>query len=392
MPKKLLIVVNVDWFFLSHRLPIALGALAEGYEVHIATEITDKLAEIESHGLIVHPLAIKRNNSNLFGAINLIKDLFDICRTVQPDVAHFVTIKPVLLGGIVARFAKVPRMIAAISGLGFLFINDSFRSRVTRAIAVQLYRFSLGHKNLCIIVQNSHDLATIRNLTQLPDSSFRLLSGSGVDLSNYSPQLEPTGIPVVIFAARMLLDKGVVEFVNAAKLLKSKGIISRFILVGEPDLANPTSITTTQLEDWHKEGIIEWWGKRNDIPQVFAQANLVVLPSYYGEGLPKVLIEAAACGRAIITTDNPGCREAIEPDVTGLMVPIKDTQSLANAIEKLIIDPDLRHQMGTAGRKRAEEIFPIEKIVAAHLEIYRDSIGNFAEATVSPVVKLVNKT
>ena len=382
MTKKLLLVVNVDWFFLSHRLPIALGALAAGYEVHIATEITDRLAEIESYGLIVHPLAIKRNNSNLFGAISLTNDLFNICRSIQPDVAHFVTIKPVLLGGLVARFAKVPRMVAAISGLGFLFVNDSLRSRVIRAIAVQLYRLSLGHKNLCIIVQNSNDLATIRDLTGLPDSSFRLLPGSGVDLREYSPQPEPTGIPVVIFAARMLLDKGVVEFVNAAKILKSAGITARFVLVGDPDLANPTSVTKGELEAWHQEGIIEWWGKRSDIPEVFAQANLVVLPSYYGEGLPKVLIEAAACGRAIVTTENPGCRAAIEPNVTGLLVPIKETQLLADAIEKLITNSDLRQQMGMAGRKRAEQIFPIEKIVAAHLEIYADAISNYAETTV----------
>jgi glycosyltransferase involved in cell wall biosynthesis len=375
MKKKLLLVVNVDWFFMSHRLAIALGAINEGYEVHIATEITKHLSEMESYGLIVHPLSIHRTDRGVFNTLKLVHEIYQICYTVQPDVLHIVTLKLVLLAGIAGRLAKVPSMVSAISGLGFLFVNNGAKAQFIRTILSQLYRFSLGHPNLRAIVQNSDDLATIQKLAKLPDSSFKLLPGSGVDLQKYCPEPEPSGTPVVLMASRMLIDKGVLEFIDAARRLKTKGFLVRFLLVGDPDPANPASLTKIQLEHWHQEGIVEWWGHQQDMSQVFAKSNLVVLPSY-GEGFPKVLIEAAACGRAIVTTQVTGCRDAIEPDVTGLLVPVKDANSLANAIETLIIDPDLRMSMASSGRKRAEILFPVEKIVTAHLEIYRQLISS----------------
>lgn len=374
MSKKLFLVINVDWFFLSHRLPVALGALEAGYEVHIATQVTDRLAEMEDYGFIVHPLSFRRTDTGLTSIVKLTYEIFSICRLIQPEVTHFVTVKPVLFGGIAARLAKVPSVVAAISGLGFLFSNTSFRARLMHSIVSRLYQFSLGHPNLKVIVQNNDDLTTVQRLARLPDKAFRLLPGSGVDLRSYQPQPEPSGVPVVLMASRMLTDKGVLEFINAARSLRDEDLVARFVLVGDPDPANPASLTQAQLEGWQQEGTIEWWGHHTNMPVVFAQSNLVVLPSYYGEGLPKVLIEAAACGRAIVTTHMPGCRDAIEPDVTGILVPPRDAETLAEAIKTLILNQDLRREMASAGRKRAVNLFPVEKIVDAHLQIYQELI------------------
>lgn len=371
MSKKLLFVVNVDWFFLSHRLPIALGAIQDGYEVHIATGITDRLLEMQEYGFIVHPLPIHRSDSRLPGAIRLFREIFRVYRAVRPEIIHLVTIKPVLLGGLVARLAKVPSVVAAISGLGFLFINETPRSKFVRSVVSQIYRLALGHPNLRVIVQNHDDLITVQQMANLPDQSFCILPGSGVSLKDYSAHPESLDVPIVLMASRMLIDKGVVEFVTAARRLKSNKIEARFVLVGDPDSVNPASLTQAQLESWQQEGIIEWWGHQKWMPKVFEQAHIVVLPSYR-EGFPKVLIEASACGRAIITTDVPGCRDAIEHGITGLLVPPRDVDTLAEAMKTLILNQNLRRQMGSAGRKRAERLFPVEKIVDSHLQIYQE--------------------
>jgi len=198
----------------------------------------------------------------------------------------------------------------------------------------------------------------------------RLISGSGVDLKDFPVLPEPDQIPVVVMASRLLKDKGVHEFVEAARILRSRGVDARFQLIGDPDPGNPVSVTAESIQAWREEGVIECLGFRTDIPKLFSQSNIIVLPSYYGEGLPRVLIEAAACGRAVVTTDMPGCRDAIVPDVSGLLVPARDAKALADAIQLLIEDADLRQRMGREGRRLAEKEFSIEKIVQAHLEIY----------------------
>lgn len=374
MSRTLMFVVNVDWFFLSHRLPIALEALRQGYQVHIATGLTDKLDELQRHGLVVHPLALDRSSAGLGNAWRTMLELWKVFRTVRPDVVHLVTIKPVLLGGLVARLAEVPAVVAAVSGLGFVFMARGAKAAVRRWLVGWLYRVALGHRNLKVIFQNPYDRASLAKLVHLPDSKVEMVRGSGVDLTQYEHPPLPLGVPVVLLAARLLVDKGVREFVQAARLLTQQGVSARCCLVGSVDPANPASLEDAELTQWANEGVVELWGQRSDMPKVLNSAHLVVLPSYR-EGLPKVLLEAAACGRAVVTTDVPGCRDAIDPGVTGVLVPVRNAEALAEAIKDLINDPARCQAMGNAGRALAESAFDVRQVVAAHLRIYQELMG-----------------
>jgi len=241
---------------------------------------------------------------------------------------------------------------------------------VLRRVVGRLYRLALKKENLKVIFQNPDDFRVMKNVGAVDAKKAVMIKGSGVDLSLYKFSPEREGIPVVTFAARLLRDKGVVEFIEAVRLLRQRGVVARFQLVGELDSGNPTSITPEELEEWRSSGIVELLGYRRDMAQIFSECHVVVLPSYR-EGLPKVLMEAAACGRAVITTDVPGCRDAIENDVTGLLVQVCDIEALADAIETLIENPMLRLRLGQAGRELAERDFGIEGIVKQHLDIYQ---------------------
>jgi glycosyltransferase involved in cell wall biosynthesis len=373
MSPTLLFVVNVDWFFLSHRLQIALEAQREGYRVHIATGLTDKLDELQRHGLVVHRLTLDRGSAGLINAWRTMVELWAVLRAVRPNLVHLVTIKPILLGGLMARLAGVPAVVAAVSGLGFVFLDRGSRAVVRRWLVGGLYRVALGHRNLKVIFQNPDDKNLLAKLAHLPESNVEMIRGSGVDLAHFSYTPLRSGVPVVLLAARLLANKGVREFVQAAQLLKKQGVIARFCLVGKVDLANPASLTDAELTQWVKQGAVELWGQRPDMPVVLSSAYLVVLPSYR-EGLPKVLVEAAACGRAVVTTDVAGCRDAINPDVTGVLVPVRDAEALAEAIKGLINNPSRCQSMGIAGRALAEREFDVQEIVAKHLRIYQELI------------------
>ncbi len=370
MTKKLLFVVNVDWFFLSHRLPIALKAQQGGFEVHIATGVTDKLNVLQSYGLKVHPLVLERGGLGVFNAAKTLFELRRIIKAVKPDVVHLVTIKPVLLGGFVARWLRVPALVSAVSGLGYVFTAKGRLARFLKWMVSRIYSWAFGHHNQKVIFQNLDDRDTLVAASGLSSAKVEMIRGSGVDLNLYEVKPETSGVPVVLLPARLLADKGIFEFVQAATLLRAKGISARFVLVGMVDSANPTSVTQNQLDDWLAEGVVENWGYRTDMPEVIASVNMVVLPSYR-EGLPKVLLEAAASGRAVVTTDVPGCRDAIEPGRTGLLVPVRDAESLALAIEELLDNPGQRMAMGLAGRQLAEKEFDIRAVVDKHLAIYQ---------------------
>lgn len=374
MVKKFLFVVNDPGFFLSHRLPLAEAARKEGFNVQIATMGCDTAVEkIERLGFTHYTLPLSRSGRNPLKEFATFFSLWRLFRHLRPDLVHLVTIKPVLYGGIAARVVKVPGVISAISGLGFLFVKRAgLWGHLFRYAVLFLYRLSMGHPNQRVIFQNLTDMSTLVDAGEVSKDKTRLIRGSGVDLRDFPVIPEPDGIPVVVMASRLLKDKGVYEFVEAARILQSRGVNARFQLIGDPDPGNPESITAESIQAWREEGIVECPGFRTDIPDLFSQAHIITLASYYGEGLPKVLIEAAACGRAVITTDMPGCRDAIEPDVTGLLVPVRDAKALADAIQRLIEDADLRRCMGREGRLLAEKEFSIEKVVQAHLNIYRE--------------------
>ena len=366
MSKKILFVVNVDWFFISHRLPLAIEALQKGYEVHIACGLSDKKEYLESLDLIVHPLNLSRSSTGLKSEMKAFSEIYTILKEINPDIAHFVTIKPVLYGGIASRFLNIHKKVFSISGLGFIFIKQGFKASIGRTVVKTMYSFALKGKNSHVIVQNPDDKAVVNSIVKVP---ITLIRGSGVDLNQYEYKEENNESVKVSMACRLLKDKGVFEYIEAAKLLKQKFPNVEFELYGDIDIYNPASLTEDDIEKIKQDGFVKVYGFSNDIAKVFSDANIVVLPSYR-EGLPKVLIEATACGRAVVTTDVPGCRDAIEPNVTGLLCKVKDSKSLTSMIEKLIINNKLRNSMGKEGRKLAQQEFDIHKVVEKHFEIY----------------------
>lgn len=370
MSKRLLFIVNVDWFFVSHRLPIALAAKQEGYDVHLACKFTDQAEYLESLGFTLHQLDLSRSGTGLLSEISAFRGIFSMLRRVKPDIVHLVTIKPVIYGGIASRLLRVKQRVASISGLGYIFIAHGLRASILRFAVSLLYRFALRSGTTKVIFQNPDDKQLLLELGIIEPSQVVMIRGSGVDLSRYQVVAEPDDIPVVMLVARLLIDKGVFEFVEAARKLKHNGVPVRMVLVGDTDDGNPKSVSSRDIDDWLKQGIVEHWGYQKDINMTMAKANVVVLPSYR-EGLPKSLIEAAACGRAVITTDVPGCRDAITSGVTGLLVPVKNSDSLVDAINTLISDSVQRLQMGLAGRQLAEQAFDIQMVISTHLKLYR---------------------
>lgn len=376
---RLLIIVNDAEFFLSHRLPIALGALAEGHEVHIATAPGPGVDAIRSYGLVYHSVPMTRSGRNPLAELMTMIAIYMLLGKVSPDVVHLVTIKPVLYGGTAARLRRVPGVVAAISGLGHVF-GSSVRQRLLKTVLGPVYRYALRGPNVRVIFQNSEDQASLTRLANLSPSAAVMVPGSGVDLNTYSAIPEPQGMPVVTFASRLLASKGVYDFVAMARRLHDSGVQARFWLVGKLDPGNPLTITEGELESWRREGVVEVLGHRGDIASVFGKSNIVVLPSYYGEGVPKVLLEAAACGRAIVTTDHPGCRDVVVPGISGRLVPPRNVDALASAVRGLVEDSDMRRAMGLAGRRLAERTFAVEGVVAVHLSIYRELTASAARA------------
>lgn len=372
MQKKLLFVVNVDWFFVSHRLPIALAAQQQGYEIHLACGFTDQSEYLSSLGFKLHPLALSRSGTRLWDELGTFNSIYSVLRKVKPDIAHFVTIKPVLYGGLASRLLGIRQRVASIAGLGYIFIARGAKASLLRFFVSLMYRLALRSNKTKVIFQNPDDKQLLLNIGAITPEQVVLIRGSGVDVTSYQMQPEPTDIPVVMLVARLLIDKGVLEFVAAAKQINEQSVRVRMVLVGDADNGNPKSVTVEQIDQWVAQGFIEHWGYQKDINATMAKANIVVLPSYR-EGLPKCLIEAAACGRAVITTDVPGCRDAITPGVTGLLVPVKEVSGLVQAIERLVKDAALRQQMAAAGRLLAEQAFDIRNVVAKHLEIYNGS-------------------
>ncbi|MDC3262040.1 glycosyltransferase family 4 protein [Candidatus Pseudothioglobus singularis] len=366
--RKILFIVNVDWFFISHRLPIALASIKQGYEVHIACEITDKKMMLESLGLIVHPITLSRSGTGIFSEFKTLKQLFIIINLVRPDITHSITIKPVLYGNIISRLLRVPTRVASISGLGYVFIAFGIKAKFFRVFIALLYRLALSNAKT-VIFQNSSDRDVLKKLGAIKPEQEFFIRGSGVDLSLYPVFPEPKDKLVVMLVARLLIDKGVYEFVKAAEIINAQVDNVRMVLVGSTDPGNPKSVSMQRINSWVDAGIIEYWGHSAEVATTMSKSNIIVLPSYR-EGLPKVLIEAAACGRAVVTTDVPGCRDAIEPNETGLLVDVKSASSLASGILSLISNDNLRYKFAKNARKLAERDFNINDVVLMHLSIY----------------------
>ena len=370
MGARLLFFVSEDWYFCSHRLPIALAARAAGYEVGVVTRVREHGAVIRDHGLRLFPLELARGGLNPLRDLGALRGLVRVCREFRPDILHAVAMKPVVYGAIAAARAGVPHTVNALGGLGYVFTSGRVLARLLRPFALLAYRFALGRRSAWLILQNADDLAALEARGIAARERTTLIRGSGVDLAEYRVVPEPEGVPLVVFPARLLWDKGIAEFVAAAETLQRDGVAARFALAGDIDPENPASVSREWVETKARSGAVEWWGWQDRMPEVYGRANVVCLPSHR-EGLPKALIEAAACGRAIVTTDVPGCREVVADGENGLLVPARDPAALAGALKRLIGDGRPRARFGAAGRVRAEREFGIDRVVDATLAVYR---------------------
>lgn len=368
---KLLFLVTEDWYFCSHRLPLARAAQTAGYDIVVATRVGAHGEAIAVEGFKLIPIGLRRRSQNPLRELTAIAEVAGIFRRERPDIVHHIALKPVLYGSIAARIARVPTVVNVLAGMGFIFASKTLKARLLQPFVVRAFRLLLNAGRSLLILQNPDDQRMLVEGGMVAPERVRLIRGSGVNIERFTPTPEPAGTPVVMLPSRMIWDKGVGEFVEAARLLHALGVHARFVLVGESDSENPVAISDGQLAEWRDSGVVEWWGRREDMPEVFAQSSVVCLPSYR-EGLPKVLLEAAACGRPMITTDVPGCREVVINGYNGLLVPPRNAAALAASIRRLIEDPEQRLRMGERGRELVEAEFSDDKVVQQTLAVYRE--------------------
>jgi len=364
---KLLFFITEDWYFCSHRLALAVAAREAGFEVAVITRVREHGELIRRAGLDLIPFEMSRRGMNPFIELGTLTRLIALYRREKPDLVHHVAIKPVLYGTLAARLAGVSNIVNALAGMGWLFTSTNLIARFLKPVVRLIFRFLL--RQTSVIVQNPDDVALMSDVGLV---NIHLVRGAGVDVEVFRPEPEPKGTPLVVLPARMLWDKGVGEFVEAARQLSAQGVVARFALVGDPDPENPATVSKEQLAAWHSENVVEWWGQLTNMPKVYAQANIVCLPSYR-EGLPKALLEAAACGRPIVTTDVPGCREIVRDNDNGVLVPVRDVSALTEALAMLIANPDARCRMGKSGRALVVDEFSLGRVIAETLVVYRET-------------------
>ena len=370
---KLFIVVNVDWFFLSHRLPVALAARDAGWDVTIVTADTGKLKEIEKHGLKVIDLPMSRSGMNIIEELKTLRFLYYLYRKEKPDVVHHVGMKTILWGTLAAKFSKVNGVVNAISGLGGFFADDN-KGLLSMVMPMAL-RFSHNRPNLLCIFQNDDDWNLYVRHRIIRHEQGRFIKGSGVELKDYCYTPEPSeGKIKVILTARMIVEKGIFLLTEAAERLRHKyGQTVEFQLIGGLD-DHPDAITKEQMDAVCDGKYIKWLGYRTDVRDLLKACHIVAFPSYYMEGLPKSLIEANAVGRPIITSNSVGCKEAVIDGYNGFLIEPKDVDALTEKLDVLIGDKDLRVKMGRNSREYAEKYFDIETVKEKHLAIYQELI------------------
>ncbi len=374
-PLRALVVANVEWYFLSHRLPLARALRECGCEVTVAAGVERDLdGAVRAEGFRFVRIPLERRSTRPWREARTFRHLTALYRAERPDVVHHISIKPVIYGSIAAKRVGLPAIINTVPGLGYTFLGRGLAGRLMRAAVMRAYGSALAGPNVRTIFQNPDDRALFVRRGIASAERSTVIRGSGVDVRRFAPAPEPDGAPVVVLASRLLWDKGVGELVAAAERLRAGGVSFRLVLVGTPDPENPRSIPPATLEQWQGAGVLEYWGHRDDMPDVLRLAAVVALPSYR-EGVPKVLLEAAASGRPIVATDVPGCREVVRPGENGLLVAPRDAGALADALGTLLADRGLRARMGARGREIVEAEFTEEHVIARTLAVYRDVLG-----------------
>jgi glycosyltransferase involved in cell wall biosynthesis len=373
---RLLFLITEDWYFWSHRLDLARAARDAGWEVTVATRVRNHGKLIEEEEFKLLPIKLARNSRRPVHELVTILELIRLYRRERPDLVQHVALKPILYGAIAARMAGTPAVINAFAGLGYTFMGAGTQKLLLRRAVSRALRWALALPQSGVVVQNEGDATELVSAGIVHDGRrVRIIRGVGVNTDKFVPPVSENNDALVVLAGRMLWDKGIREFVEAARMLQTAGVSARCVLVGMVDVENPAAISEVQLRAWQHEGLIEWWGHRDDMPTILASAQVVVLPSYR-EGLPKVLLEAAACGRPLVATDVPGCREVVKDGVNGILVPSHDAVSLSRAIATLLQDAALRHRMGVASRELAVNEFPVGRITQEMLHLYTDLVGH----------------
>lgn len=372
--KRLLFFVPEDRFFLSHFLARGRAAQSAGFDVVVLGRQSDQAEAIRAEGMRFVPLPLRRDRLNpVREFFRVFLQVLKVYRRERPDVVHHVAIRPILHGSLAARLLRMRNVINAPVGMGYVFSSDQLKARVLRPIVRTLLRLLLHPPGAMVVFENPDDLRANAELGTVRADECVLIRGAGVDVASFRPHAGSSELPVVTLAARMLRDKGVEEFAQAARELKRRGVKAIFRLAGDVDPTNPTSLTAAQLQAWHDEGTVDWLGHCTDMPAVWGESDIACLPSYR-EGLPKALLEALACGLPVVATDVPGCRETVDPGANGFLVPARDSVALADALQALIVSPELRERFGQRSRDKAVTEFADEVVVAATLSLYDEAV------------------
>ncbi len=363
---RILLFANTDWYLYNFRLSLAKELRDQGHEVILVSAPGPFQKPLEESGFSWIPFQLSRQGLNPFYELWTLVRLTRLYRKLHPDIVHHFTIKPVLYGSIAAHLLRIPGIINSITGLGHLFIDSEPITRLVRRLASWLYRMNL--RGTEVIFENPEDRRIFIEWKFIKPEQSHLILGTGVDVERFRPTVKENNPLIVLFSSRMLVTKGVLEYVEAVRILKEKGLNARFALAGKADPGNPASIPEEQIDEWKQSHLVEWWGWQDDMPSALAKADIFCLPSYR-EGVPNALLEATACGLPIVTTDTPGCRDVVTDRVNGLLVPVKNAQAIADALEMLLLDPQLRKKMGDAGREIAVNFSDI-KVNRETLAVY----------------------
>jgi len=365
---KILLFANTDWYLYNFRLSLAKELRTQGHEVVLLSPPGDFQERLQANGFQWFPFPLSRQGINPFSEIQTIWRLLRLYQQIKPNVVHHFTIKPVIYGSLAAHLLQIPGVINSITGLGHLFIDPAPLTHLLRGLAKTLYLISLRQTQ--IIFENPEDRNIFIQNKLLQPAQAHLILGTGVDVDKFRPTPKNNDIPVILFSSRLLATKGLIEFMEATRILKQKELSARFAIAGTVDPGNPASIPQGQLDAWKQEGLVEWWGWQNDMPSALAKTDIFCLPSYR-EGVPNALLEACASGLPIVTTDVPGCRDVVTHGSNGLLVPVRNAKALADALETLITDPTLRQTMGTAGRNTAVKLFSQTKVNTETFAVYK---------------------
>ena len=377
---KIVLFANTDWYLYNFRRSLALALRDTGHDVLLISPPGPYGEKLRDLGLRWEPLPMQRRSLNPLREASLVLHLWRLFRREQPDLVHGFTIKCAVYGSLAARLSGVASRVNAVAGMGYVFISDDTKARVLRPMVRALLKLALDGRGARLILQNPDDVALFEEAGLVDGKHVRLIAGSGVDCSRFGPRehVRARDLPFrVLLPARLLWDKGVAEFVAAARRLKGEGRKIDFLLAGEPDPGNPAAVPVSELNAWVEEGVVQWQGHVDDMPAIFASVDMVVLPSYR-EGLPKGLIEAAACALPLVTTDVPGCREVVTDGVDGLLVPARNAHALADAIARLHDDTALAQRLGNAARAKALAIFDERIVIASTLAVYKELFDDAA--------------